>query len=528
MSEENDLMDSLLREHAKSQGVDEKFLSELEAKLDAEDDVQTTNEDTAVVVDVLANDNDLPSTGTIVATNPANGTVVITDPNGTPNDPSDDVVTYTPNADFNGTDTFDYTICDTATPQNCDTATVTVTVNPIVDVVDDSSTTDEETPVVVDVVANDNDVPSTGTIVATDPANGTVTIDDNGTPNDPTDDIVTYTPDAGFNGTDTFDYTICDTATPQNCDTATVTVTVIADAVIVATDDNATGLGGVGVLNVFGNDTSDGTAINPTDFNLTETVPDPTGALTLNLDGTVDVAPGTPAGTYTLTYQICEVSDPTNCDTAVVTIVVQPGDLVAVDEEVTVPDTGGAAVINVLDNETLNGNSTDATEVTVTTTVADPSGAVTLNADGTISVAPGTPAGTYTVQYEVCEKLNPTNCKTAVATIKVEATDDTTKPFPVDEGFTPDGNGINDVFVINNLGKLYPNFSLEIINRYGNKVYSYKHNGNPADEPQWWDGNSDGRWNVSSDVLTNGTYFYAIDFNDSAREPQTGWVYLRR
>ncbi len=39
MSEENDLMDSLLREHAKSQGVDEKFLSELEAKLDAEDDV---------------------------------------------------------------------------------------------------------------------------------------------------------------------------------------------------------------------------------------------------------------------------------------------------------------------------------------------------------------------------------------------------------------------------------------------------------------------------------------------------------
>jgi hypothetical protein len=191
------------------------------------DDITTTNEDTPVIISIYDNDNNIPTTGTITTTNPANGTIVITDPNNTPNDPSDDVVTYTPNPNFNGTDTFDYTVCDNAVPPNCDTATVTVTVVPIVDLVDDVITTPEDTPVVVPVYDNDNDIPTEGTLTTTDPANGTVTIDDNGTPNDPSDDVVTYTPNQNYSGTDTFDYTICDNVVPQNCDTATVTVTIL-------------------------------------------------------------------------------------------------------------------------------------------------------------------------------------------------------------------------------------------------------------------------------------------------------------
>ncbi|WP_452221647.1 Ig-like domain-containing protein, partial [Lacinutrix salivirga] len=78
--------------------------------VDVEDDTTTTDEDTPVVVDVYDNDNDIPTDGTIaITTPPTNGTVVITDPNNTPNDPSDDVVTYTPNPGYNGTDTFEYT-----------------------------------------------------------------------------------------------------------------------------------------------------------------------------------------------------------------------------------------------------------------------------------------------------------------------------------------------------------------------------------------------------------------------------------
>jgi gliding motility-associated-like protein/uncharacterized repeat protein (TIGR01451 family) len=98
----------------------------------------------------------------------------------------------------------------------------------------------------------------------------------------------------------------------------------------------------------------------------------------------------------------------------------------------------------------------------------------------------------------------------------------------IPEGFTPNGDGINDVFEIEHLEVLYPNFSMEIVNRYGNKVYSYKHNGNAGETPQWWTGYSDGRWNLGSDMLPSGTYFFTIYFNNNDRKPQTGWIYLRK
>ncbi|MCG8831521.1 Ig-like domain-containing protein, partial [Tenacibaculum finnmarkense] len=188
-------------------------------------DTAVTEIDTPVVVDIFENDSDIPTSGTISITTPANGTVEITDPNNTPNDPSDDVVTYVPNTDFTGTDTFDYTVCDNANPVNCQTATVTLTVGDVI--ADDPSSTEIDTPVVVDIFENDSDIPTSGTISTTTPTNGTVEITDpNNTPNDPSDDVVTYVPNTDFTGTDTFDYTVCDNANPVNCQTATVTVTV--------------------------------------------------------------------------------------------------------------------------------------------------------------------------------------------------------------------------------------------------------------------------------------------------------------
>ncbi len=62
-------------------------------------------------------------------------------------------VTYTPDADFNGSDSFTYEVCDTGTPVLCDTATVTVDVGVVNDAPvanDDAATTDEDTPVTID------------------------------------------------------------------------------------------------------------------------------------------------------------------------------------------------------------------------------------------------------------------------------------------------------------------------------------------------------------------------------------------
>lgn len=79
--------------------------------------------------------------------------------------------------------------------------------------------------------------------------------------------------------------------------------------------------GQVNAGNVFTNDTLNGVAVNPSQVTLTTINAD--APLTLNADGTISVAQGTPAGTYTLEYSICEILNPANCDTAIVTIVVQ-------------------------------------------------------------------------------------------------------------------------------------------------------------------------------------------------------------
>ncbi|CAA0205472.1 Protein of unknown function precursor containing a C-terminal secretion signal. Putative adhesin [Tenacibaculum maritimum] len=289
---------------------------------DSQDDTVTTTEDTAVIVGIYGNDNDIPTDGTLIITDPSNGTVTI-DNGGTPNDPSDDVVTYTPDADFNGTDTFDYTICDNASPANCTTSTVIVTVSPVPDSQDDTVTTTEDTAVIVGIYGNDNDIPTDGTLIITDPSNGTVTIDNGGTPNDPSDDVVTYTPDADFNGTDTFDYTICDNASPANCTTSTVIVTVNAtpDAV---DDTEVTTEEGVSVeVDIYDNDND-----IPTDGDLTTTDPE-NGTVTIDDGGTPndpsdDIVTYTPdegfTGTDTFDYTICDNASPANCSTATVTV----------------------------------------------------------------------------------------------------------------------------------------------------------------------------------------------------------------
>ncbi|MFN4764668.1 Ig-like domain-containing protein, partial [Gillisia sp. Q332] len=154
----------------------------------AVDDTATTDEDTAVNINVLANDTDVDGdTLTVTQTTaPTNGSVVIN---------TDYTITYTPDANFNGTDTFTYTITDGN--GGTDTATVTVTVNPINDApvaVDDTATTDEDTAVTVSVLTNDTDVDGDTLTVTetTAPSNGSVVINGDGT--------ITYTPNENFNG----------------------------------------------------------------------------------------------------------------------------------------------------------------------------------------------------------------------------------------------------------------------------------------------------------------------------------------
>jgi hypothetical protein len=143
---------------------------------------------------------------------------------------------------------------------------------------------------------------------------------------------------------------------------------------------------------------------------------------TLNPDGTVTIPPNTPAGDYSLTYQICEVSDPTNCDSVTATIVVSAPGIDAV-EDTTDPVNGttGGTTTSLTTNDILNGDpvviGTDPGNVILTGLTVPPG--FTLNPDGTVTIPPNTPAGDYPLTYQICEVSNPTNCDSVTSTIVV-------------------------------------------------------------------------------------------------------------
>ncbi len=159
----------------------------------------------------------------------------------------------------------------------------------------------------------------------------------------------------------------------------------------------------------------------------------------INADGTLTVPANTPATTYLVEYQICEVLNPTNCDTAIVTVVVAPPAIVATnDTPPAINGLTGGATPTVFTNDTLNGVAFAPADVTPTIVADGGLTGVVINPDGTLTVPPNTPAITYLVEYQICEVLNPTNCDTAIVTVVVAppaiiATDDTP---PVINGIT--------------------------------------------------------------------------------------------
>jgi hypothetical protein len=220
--------------HAKRDefGLDEitiaATVTEVNYAPDAVEDSGTTPEDTSLTIDVLSNDTDPDDDTLLLAsfTQPSNGSVV-RDENGTPLDSSDDNLEYIPDLNWSGVDNFTYMIDDGQ--GETDTAAVTVTVSAVNDppeAVDDTVITSQDTPVTVDVLLNDTDpeLDNLSLISFTQPSNGFVNRDDNGTPADLSDDQLIYTPAGGWSGADLFTYTIDDGN--GETDTANVSVTV--------------------------------------------------------------------------------------------------------------------------------------------------------------------------------------------------------------------------------------------------------------------------------------------------------------
>lgn len=245
-------------------------------------------------------------------------------------------------------------------------------------------------------------------------------------------------------GTYTIGYRICETLNPANCDDATITVEV-DPAAMDAVDDAPAAVNGMtgepNAGNAFANDTLNGAPVSVLAISASIVTPASHGGVTLDTsDGTISIAASTPSGTYTIVYRVCELLNPANCDDATITIQVDQAVIDAVDDTVPgVVDTANALtnVVNVLNDDTLNGAAATIGDVTVSANGPLPAG-FTLQMHGGVDIAQGTPSGPYTFGYRICEILNPANCDTAVVSVVVE------KSVPVVAGtvyFDANGNG---------------------------------------------------------------------------------------
>ena len=173
--------------------------------------------------------------------------------------------------------------------------------------------------------------------------------------------------------------------------------------------------------------------------------------------GFVVIPSGTPSGTYTMSYYLCERANSSNCSTpttVTVTVVgvstptVTPtitvgGDSYTVTGTITTPTTVG----NILTNDSIGGQTATVASVTIHT--ATPTSATTPRIDpstGNVVIPTGTPSGTYTMSYYLCERANSSNCSTPT-TVTVTVTGVSSPTPPTVTPTTIEANG--DTFVQN-------------------------------------------------------------------------------
>ncbi|EJU29700.1 gliding motility-associated C-terminal domain-containing protein, partial [Capnocytophaga sp. CM59] len=232
-------------------------------------------------------------------------------------------------------------------------------------------------------------------------------------------------------GTYTYEYTICQKDVPTNCDTAKVSFEVI-EAHIFAKDDGVWEVGTEGALtpSVLNNDIiGERVGIAPSEVSITKTNGKPViddTKMVMNEDGRISVKKNIPEGTYTYYYTITEKANISNTASAAVTIRVVSFSAQDDEFDITNDKTKEFKTESVLANDELNKkkNPSPVDDVILTKGEAkdaerNPTNALIMNDDGTITIAPNTPDGVYTYTYTICKKSASTECKSAEAVIKL-------------------------------------------------------------------------------------------------------------
>ncbi|EJG1037814.1 tandem-95 repeat protein, partial [Vibrio parahaemolyticus] len=350
--------------------------------VDIEADSTNVVEDTPTIINVLGNDT-FEGKDKVVSLDaengPKNGTVIVN---------NDGTVTYTPNDNYVGKDTFTYIVTSGGVSES---TTVEVNVTPVNDAPvakDDIATTQEDTAVTIDVLPNDTDVDGDKLSIqsaSVPEAQGKVEI---------VDGKLVFTPAENFNGDAEITYTVTDGALTDQA-TVKVTVNAVNDTPVVESNiaDQA-----------LAEDFTPYTIDLNTAFSDVDNVD---GELTFSVSGNSNIqvaivngiATITPTadwnGSETLTFTATDPSGESISQT--VNFTVAPVADIVADKATVVEDT--PTIIKVLGNDTFEG---DDKVVSLDTNNGPANGTVSVNPDGSVTYTPndnyhGTDSFTYIV-----------------------------------------------------------------------------------------------------------------------------------
>ena len=465
-------------------------------------------------------------------------------------------VTFTPEADFNGSADVNYTIEDNDGLVS-NTGLIAIVVNASNDApvaVDDlSNSTSEDIPLTINAIGgNDTDVDGNvepSTIILIDPNDATNT-GDSSTPlvvagvGTYTVDIsgnVTFTPEADFNGSADVNYTIEDNdGLVSNVGTIGITVSDVNNPPVANDDAGSIDQGNVLIgSDLLANDSDqDGDALQIT---TTPVVDVAHGALVINTDGTYSYTPDAGfSGQDTFTYEVCDGNG--GCITAIVTITVIPvnsdldGDGIS-DEDEGDGDTDGDGIPDKEDTDSDNDGIPDADEGNEDTDndgVAD-----YVDEDSDADGIPDFDEGDRDTDGDGIPDYQDLDSDNDGITDDIEAGDDWVldcdddgTPNYLDQdrcsiivplGFSPNGDYDNDLWIIEGINQ-YAGNKVKVYNRWGNLVYEKDGYDN---EMVVWTGQSEGKLTIGGQEVTDGSYFYVIELGDSSK-PIRGYVVVKR
>ncbi|HEY8357282.1 MAG TPA: Ig-like domain-containing protein, partial [Ramlibacter sp.] len=444
------------------------------------------NEDAGVISGVLtATDADgMTNPGYVVTAAAGHGTATI--------DAITGAWSYTPDADYNGADSFTVTVTDNA--GNTATRTINLSVTPVTDIVTDTATTAEDTAVTRDVLANDSFEGAGRSITAvTNGAHGTVTIVDAAL------GLVRYTPDANYNGTDAYTYTVTSGGVSETV-TVNVTITPVNDT---TTFGGTTGSGNEDAGSITGTLTvADADGITAPAFTVTANG----GHGTASINPTTGAWTYTPAADYTgpdsFTVRVTDTAG--NTSTQVITVNV--GSVADIADDTATVAEDSSVTTNVRGNDSFEGST-----ATITAVTNGAHGTVTIidAAAGTVRYTPDANwHGTDTYTYRV---TSGGVTETATVTVTVNPVNDAAVFTGTTSGSTTeDGSAINGTLnAVDVDGMATPNYTVTGLPGHGTATI-----------------NAAGAWTYTPAADYNGADSFTVTVTDDAGNTTTQVISL--